>query len=438
MTQLRLRSLSQPDIGGNGMLGSIPNSLSRIPQGPTIGDTGIPDQGVPEGYVMPGRSLLESHGEPITDPSSSADLDRSIHEQGARRDDQQYNDTEPQGLIGGGGREASLGSGFTPVDFDPFALADAAAQGHGQDRFLGHLSHNDVVVPFEIRTPEINAQLQSILGKRLDRFTVGHPQNSINDRTGLPQFDSESGGDGPGAEGGAGGGGGTGGPGTGAGGGGGGPDTGGGGGSQPDPGPAPDPGPSPGPGPSQGGDKSSGSVGSGGGAQTDTGSGGGTGTPSGGEVGTGHGLGASVGGKGFGGGLPDAGLPEGATAFTGINMIDRALNTAIAHPGITAANAAFGLLAGPIAGGLNTASGNLGGPTVGSVAAGLGQSLADHGVDNGGNPGGTGDPGGGGPGASVGGSSAPSNALASNLFNRLQGDPRFSNLLSGTGTKGSA
>lgn len=134
---------------------------------------------------------------------------------------------------------------------------------------------------------------------------------------------------------------------------------------------------SPGPGPSQGGDKSSGQIGSGGGAQTDTAGPAGTG-PSGasnpGEIGTGHGLGASISGKGFGGGLPDAGLPEGATAFTGIDIVDKALNQAVAHPGITAANIAFGAV--PVAGQINTAFGlanligDVGLPTAGSLAAG--------------------------------------------------------------------
>lgn len=95
-------------------------------------------------------------------------------------------------------------------------IAMLAAQGRGGDTKLGHLSHGDIVVPREKVTPTIRAMLRSA-GIPMRRFTVGYSANSINPKTGLPEFD------GGGAAGAGEGGGGGGGGGGGSGGGGGGP-----------------------------------------------------------------------------------------------------------------------------------------------------------------------------------------------------------------------
>lgn len=227
-----------------------------------------------------------------------------------------------------------------------FALDQVAKKGRNGDDQLGHLSKNDRVFPGEIIKGDLKKDLDELMKKhKLDpeRYSVGSKKNSVHPETGLPEFYGEGGSDG----------GEPGGGGTGA-------DTSGSGGGS---------------GPSGGGDKSSGDVGSGGGSQTDSGpdtsSGTGPGSAGGkmgGEIGTGHGSGASVGGSGFGGGIADPGLPEGATSFTGINAVDRALNEIAAHPAQTAINAAFGAV--PFAGMANSLSGLMGGPTIGGMVQG--------------------------------------------------------------------
>ncbi len=246
-----------------------------------------------------------------------------------------------------------------------FALDQVAKKGRKGDTELGHLTKNDRVIPAEIIKGELKSDLDAVMKKHgLDpeRYSVGSKKNSIHPETGLPEFYGE-GGSGGGEPGGGG---------TGAdtAGGGGGTGASGGGGT----------------GPSGGGDKSGGTVGSGGGAQTDsgpgpgstpdtgTGTGTGPGAPGGkmgGEIGTGHGSGASIGGTGFGGGVADPGLPEGAQAFTGINAIDRALNAIAAHPMETAVNLGFGFIPGmQVPAMINSASGMFGGPTVGGMVTG--------------------------------------------------------------------
>jgi len=363
-----------------------------------------------------------AQGEPKSDPASTMDLNQSLGQTGI-----------PAGALP---QNYGQSTGFTPVDFNPFALEEVAAQGHGEDRFLGHLSKNDVVFPFEWRTPEINAKLEALLGKHLPRFTVGSPHNSINDRTGLPQFDSEGGGEGPGGEGGGNG------PGMGSDGGGGGTGagTGGGGGFGSDN--------------SQGG--------------TQGGPGGIGASPEGAGAGPGPGAGAAVGGNDPSASNPNTNqdtpsvgvksstaAEEGAsttvsntTSKTGLpgffndaKVEAQSLATAIANAlGVTSAqvgNFAKGALTGALTGGplgavtggfTGVASGELGIPGISDVVGAIGT----HGT---GTPSSTTADSQGGAGA---GNRSNNLTLNQDVFNRLMGDPRFSNLLGGTGTRGSA
>ena len=83
------------------------------------------------------------------------------------------------------------------------ALQTAAGQGEGSDTGLAHVAHGDVVVPHEIITPDVHLGLQKLFAAKnrdKDRFTVGHKNNRINPKTGLPGFDGgeNSGTEGPG------------------------------------------------------------------------------------------------------------------------------------------------------------------------------------------------------------------------------------------------
>jgi len=218
-----------------------------------------------------------------------------------------------------------------PVDYDPFLLDHVAAQGNGADRFLAHMSPGDLVIPEEHVTPEIRAIHAQILGRLAPRFTVGHPQNSINGKTGLIQF--EDGGDG------GDGGDGTGGNDSGGGAVGGGSSTGGLGGGY-------------------------GGFGEGVGQSRDSSPGETGGQGLGGETGTGHDLGQSGWGSGMVGGF---GNPT-----SGIGLIDKGINAAVTDPGGFLGKAAVNIGIGMVPGlGLvNTASGLLGGPTIGGAIVG--------------------------------------------------------------------
>lgn len=67
---------------------------------------------------------------------------------------------------------------------DPIERAERA--GRKGDRLLGHLTPGDVVIPRGRVTPELRALLAPHMD--LDRYTAGHESNSVNPRTGLPEF----------------------------------------------------------------------------------------------------------------------------------------------------------------------------------------------------------------------------------------------------------
>lgn len=67
---------------------------------------------------------------------------------------------------------------------DPIERAERA--GRKGDRLLGHLTPGDVVIPKGKVTPE----LREFLAQHFDveRYTAGHEKNSVNPKTGLPEF----------------------------------------------------------------------------------------------------------------------------------------------------------------------------------------------------------------------------------------------------------
>lgn len=65
-------------------------------------------------------------------------------------------------------------------------LEQAEESGRGGDRFLGHLSPGDVVIPRGMMKEEWREFLRNHFD--VDTYTVGHKKNSLNPITGLPEF----------------------------------------------------------------------------------------------------------------------------------------------------------------------------------------------------------------------------------------------------------
>jgi len=65
--------------------------------------------------------------------------------------------------------------------------------GRKGDTLLGHLTPGDVVIPKSYISPRVEAMLKKILEGKLDKYTAGNKANSINPKTGLPEFAAESG-----------------------------------------------------------------------------------------------------------------------------------------------------------------------------------------------------------------------------------------------------
>jgi hypothetical protein len=259
------------------------------------------------------------------------------------------------------------------------ALKSAAKHGEGGDTDLAHVSEGDVAVPRERITPAVRKDLERILGKDLPRFTVGKTAKR-NRVTGLASFDDGDGGGG---------------------------DTGGGGGSDSAGGPG-DPAGSP-------GDGSAADSSAGGGTGTGAGTGVGDGTSGGpGSVdmgGTGPGIGGAPssggvqGGNSVSGGANGMGV-GGGNASGGANAgpgqgVAGADGSPSGAPGVDTAKP--GLFAGITARDIMAAIANMGLgaiPGIGQAISGanlagratgvgtLGDALADHGVDQAGNPGG--------------------------------------------------
>lgn len=67
---------------------------------------------------------------------------------------------------------------------DPIEKAER--KGRKGDRLLGHLSPGDVIIPKGMVTDDLRRALASHFD--VDRYTAGHESNSINPKTGLPEF----------------------------------------------------------------------------------------------------------------------------------------------------------------------------------------------------------------------------------------------------------
>lgn len=69
--------------------------------------------------------------------------------------------------------------------------AQLAAQGRGEDTEIAHVARGEMVIPEAFQTPELLAVLHRAAAKNgvpLDRLRVGSRRNSINPKTGLPEF----------------------------------------------------------------------------------------------------------------------------------------------------------------------------------------------------------------------------------------------------------
>ncbi len=67
-----------------------------------------------------------------------------------------------------------------------------AAQGRGNDTEVAHVAPGEIVLPKALQTPEVMAALGKVAAARgvpLARLRVGDARNSINPKTGAPEFD---------------------------------------------------------------------------------------------------------------------------------------------------------------------------------------------------------------------------------------------------------
>jgi hypothetical protein len=104
-------------------------------------------------------------------------------------------------------------------------LKVAAGMGKGDDRYVGHLAHGEIILSnaFQKEYPGLIDDLRKAferVGINMNRYIVGHKENRINNETGMPMYAEgiDGGGEGPGGSGGYGDGGGAGGAGSGDGG----------------------------------------------------------------------------------------------------------------------------------------------------------------------------------------------------------------------------
>lgn len=67
-----------------------------------------------------------------------------------------------------------------------------AEEGRGEDDVIGHLTRGEVVIPKEfMENEEVAAMLQEVFAAyqtNINQYTVGHEENSINPKTGNPEF----------------------------------------------------------------------------------------------------------------------------------------------------------------------------------------------------------------------------------------------------------
>lgn len=67
-----------------------------------------------------------------------------------------------------------------------------AEEGRGEDEVIGHLTKGEVIIPKEfMENEEVAAMLQEVFAAyqtNINQYTVGHEENSINPKTGNPEF----------------------------------------------------------------------------------------------------------------------------------------------------------------------------------------------------------------------------------------------------------
>lgn len=71
-------------------------------------------------------------------------------------------------------------------------LEDIEESGRDTDTIVGHLTAGEIVIPADMaKNPEVQKVLKSLFENgqvSMDEFTVGHPSNKINPKTGYPEF----------------------------------------------------------------------------------------------------------------------------------------------------------------------------------------------------------------------------------------------------------
>ena len=88
-------------------------------------------------------------------------------------------------------------------------LKVAAGMGKGDDRYVGHLAHGEIILSnaFQKKYPGLIDDLRKAferVGINMNRYIVGHKENRINSETGMPMYAEgmDGGGEGPGGGGG--------------------------------------------------------------------------------------------------------------------------------------------------------------------------------------------------------------------------------------------
>ena len=88
-------------------------------------------------------------------------------------------------------------------------LKVAAGMGKGDDRYVGHLAHGEIILSnaFQKEYPGLIDDLRKAferVGININRYIVGHKENRINSETGMPMYAEgmDGGGEGPGGGGG--------------------------------------------------------------------------------------------------------------------------------------------------------------------------------------------------------------------------------------------
>jgi len=85
---------------------------------------------------------------------------------------------------------AMMDMGGMPIEED---MGELATEGRGGDIVMGHLTPGELIIPVAMmEDPEIARVLEDAFDAfemDMDRFTVGHENNSINPDTGYPEFE---------------------------------------------------------------------------------------------------------------------------------------------------------------------------------------------------------------------------------------------------------